>query len=112
MSDFAALSIEGRVATPADSDWDDARRAWNLVVDQHPSAVAFVESAADVSTVVRFAGDRGWAGDGGYFNFAERPADVEDILPPDTVALLREVKRRWDPDAMIRANHEASLAPA
>jgi FAD/FMN-containing dehydrogenase len=71
MSDFAALSIEGRVATPADSDWDDARRAWNLVVDQHPSAVAFVESAADVSTVVRFAGDRGWAGDGGYFNFAE-----------------------------------------
>jgi FAD/FMN-containing dehydrogenase len=59
MSEFAGLSIKGRVATQSDPDWDDARRAFNLVVDQHPSAVAFVEGAGDISTVIRFASERG-----------------------------------------------------
>ena len=49
------LSIKGRVATPADADWDEARQAWNLVADQRPSAVAFVEDAEDVAKVI----DRG-----------------------------------------------------
>jgi len=39
-----------------------------------------------------------WAADGGYFNFAERPCDVDALLPPETCARLREVKGRWDPD--------------
>jgi hypothetical protein len=55
MSNFAELSITGRVATPNDPDWDEARAAWNLLADQRPSAVAFVESAEDVARVVRFA---------------------------------------------------------
>ena len=55
MSDFTELTIAGRVATPGDPDWDEARAAWNLVADQHPSAVAFVESAEDVAKTVRFA---------------------------------------------------------
>jgi hypothetical protein len=50
--------------------------------------------------------------DGGYFNFAECPADVEAILPPETCSRLAEVKRRWDPDDMIQANHAVSLATA
>jgi FAD/FMN-containing dehydrogenase len=58
MTDFAGLSIEGRVATRGDWDWDDARRAFNLAVDQHPCAVAFVEGVADISRVIRFAADR------------------------------------------------------
>jgi hypothetical protein len=59
MSDFSQLSIAGRVATPADPDWDEARQAWNLAADQRPSAVAFTESADDVAKVVRFAGQNG-----------------------------------------------------
>jgi hypothetical protein len=55
MSNFAELSISGRIATPTDADWDEARAAWNLVADQRPSAVAFVESREDVAKVVRFA---------------------------------------------------------
>jgi hypothetical protein len=55
MADFSGLSIRGRVATPSDSDWDQARQAWNLAADQQPSAVAFVESADDVAKVVGFA---------------------------------------------------------
>ncbi len=55
MSDFTELSIAGRVATPSDPDWDEARAAWNLAADQRPSAVAFVESADDVARTVGFA---------------------------------------------------------
>ncbi len=53
-----------------------------------------------------------WAAEGGYFNFAERPCDVDALLPPETCERLAEVKRRWDPDGLIRANHAVSLAPA
>lgn len=59
MSDFTELAITGRVATPSDSDWDQARAAWNLAADQRPSAVAFVESADDVAKTVRFAAEHG-----------------------------------------------------
>jgi hypothetical protein len=53
-----------------------------------------------------------WAAGGGYFNFAERPCEVEAILPPDACARLAEVKRSWDPDGMILANHALAAAPA
>lgn len=55
MSDFTELTISGRVATPSDPDWDEARAAWNLVADQNPEAVALVESAEDIAATVRFA---------------------------------------------------------
>jgi FAD binding domain len=53
-----------------------------------------------------------WAAEGGYFNFAERPCDVDAILPPETCARLGEVKQRWDPNGMIVANHALSLTAA
>jgi FAD binding domain len=59
LADFRELSIRGRVATAADEDWDEARQAWNLAADQHPDAVAFVESADDVAKVIGFAHDNG-----------------------------------------------------
>jgi hypothetical protein len=55
---------------------------------------------------------RPWAAGGGYLNFSERPCDVDAILPPDICERLREIKRRWDPSGVIRANHELSLGPA
>ena len=55
MSDFKELSIEGRVVTPSDSDWDEARAAWNLMADQRPAAVALVESGEDIAAVASFA---------------------------------------------------------
>lgn len=59
MTDFSGLAIAGRIATPGDADWDQARMAWNLAVDQQPSAVALVESADDVVAVMRFAAENG-----------------------------------------------------
>ena len=55
MTDFNALQIDGRLAVPSDADWDQARLAWNLAVDQQPEAVVFAESAADVAATVGFA---------------------------------------------------------
>jgi FAD/FMN-containing dehydrogenase len=57
MTDFTGLAISGRVATSSDSDWDEARAGWNLIADQRPEAVAFVESAEDIAAVIGFAAD-------------------------------------------------------
>jgi hypothetical protein len=53
-----------------------------------------------------------WQASGGYLNFAERPCDVDAILPAETCRRLTEVKRRHDPDARIVANHAISLDAA
>ena len=55
--DFSELSIDGRISTPEDADWNETRQAWNLAANPHPEAVAFVESPADVAAVVGFARD-------------------------------------------------------
>jgi hypothetical protein len=52
-----------------------------------------------------------WGAAGGYFNFAERPCDIDAILPDATCERLAEVKRKWDADGRIASNHELSLSP-
>src|SRR3954452_8006152 len=47
--------ISGDVYTPQDAEWDEARLAWNLAVDQRPALVALVECAEDVAAVVAYA---------------------------------------------------------
>src|SRR3954469_16569113 len=47
--------LTGEIVTPSDSHWDDARRAWNLAVDQRPAVVAIPETVDDVVEVVRYA---------------------------------------------------------
>jgi hypothetical protein len=51
--------IEGRVVMPGDADFDHARRAFNLMVDQRPAAVVEVTNAADVAATVRCAAEHG-----------------------------------------------------
>lgn len=47
-----AAQLDGHLVTPADDDWDLARSAWNLAVDQHPAAVVVAASAADVAHTI------------------------------------------------------------
>jgi FAD/FMN-containing dehydrogenase len=56
-ADLAELrsQIAGSVVAPGDPEWDEARLAWNLAVDQRPALVALVEDAADAAAVVRYA---------------------------------------------------------
>ena len=51
--------IQGQVITPVDPDYDEARKAWNLNVDQHPAVIVYAESAADVAETVRFSRSEG-----------------------------------------------------
>ena len=52
-------AITADVLVPGDHGYDEARRAWNLAVDQRPAAVVLAESSADVAQAVRFARERG-----------------------------------------------------
>ena len=51
--------LTGRIVGPQDADWDTARAAWNLSVDQRPAFVAQVATADDVAEVIRFARSAG-----------------------------------------------------
>jgi FAD binding domain len=54
-----AQALAGKIVTAEDAGFDEARRAWNLAVDQEPAAVVFPESAPDVAAAVRLAVDAG-----------------------------------------------------
>jgi FAD/FMN-containing dehydrogenase len=60
-TDLSSLrhNLDGAAFLPGDAGWDDARRAWNLSVDQEPAAVIQAAGAADVVRVVDFARERG-----------------------------------------------------
>src|SRR4051812_50121506 len=47
------LDVRGRVVLPGDADWDQARRSWNLSVDQRPAAVVEAAGVEDVQAVLR-----------------------------------------------------------
>ena len=50
-----AAVLTGRIVGPQDAEWDTARAAWNLSVDQRPAFVAQVATAEDVAEIIRFA---------------------------------------------------------
>ncbi|MCX6502971.1 MAG: FAD-dependent oxidoreductase [Microbacterium sp.] len=47
--------VTGTVVLPGDPDWDDARRAWQLLADQHPAAVVYAATEQDVVATVATA---------------------------------------------------------
>ena len=53
--------------------------------------------------------DEAPGGRGRLLQLHRRPCDVDAILPAEVCDRLREVKRRWDPDGRIVANHVVSL---
>jgi hypothetical protein len=57
--DTLQAAIAGRVSVPGQADYDQAREAWNLTVDEHPSVVVVAESTSDVVKAVRYARDHG-----------------------------------------------------
>lgn len=53
--DELRAGIAGTVVLPGDLDYDAARRAWNLTVEQHPAVILIAENAQDIAEGVRFA---------------------------------------------------------
>ena len=108
--------LDGEVATPGDASWDEARRAWNLAVDQHPAAVVYPESADDVVAVVRYARENAFhVTTQGTGHFANTLASLENTI---LVKTSRTRRLEIDPEARIaRAEagvlwEEVSLAAA
>ncbi len=66
---------------PGDPSYEEARRGFNLAVDQHPAAIAYPRTAADVAALVRAAAAAGLrvAVQGGAHN-AEPQGDLRDAL--------------------------------
>jgi FAD/FMN-containing dehydrogenase len=52
--------LRGNVAVPGDVGFDVARKAWNLAVEQRPSAIVDAATSADVQTAIRFAAAHGF----------------------------------------------------
>jgi FAD/FMN-containing dehydrogenase len=52
-------TIRERVTLPDDPGWDDARRSWNLSVDQNPAAVLDAAAPEHVQTAIEFAAENG-----------------------------------------------------
>lgn len=50
-----APALNGKIVAPEHAGFDEARRAWNLAVDQRPAAVVLPETVEDVVAAVRFA---------------------------------------------------------
>jgi FAD/FMN-containing dehydrogenase len=57
--DIMRSAIAGELLFPGDHGYDNARGAWNLTVDQRPSAIVLAQSSADVVRAVRLAHLRG-----------------------------------------------------
>jgi hypothetical protein len=49
------LTLPTTVMAPGDPGWDDARSAFNLLLDQHPAAIAFPSDADEVAAAVAYA---------------------------------------------------------
>jgi FAD/FMN-containing dehydrogenase len=88
--------LRGSLVRPADAGWGAAKALFNPRLDVSPRAIAFCESASDVSEVVRFARQRGWpvAARGGRHSFAgysnAAGGIVADVSRLDGVSLERD----------------------
>ena len=49
------LKLDGRIVTPADDDWDEARAVWNGMIDRQPKAVLQAASPEDVAAGIEAA---------------------------------------------------------
>src|SRR4051794_35011358 len=92
-----AEALAGPVVVPSDPGWDEARSGFNLLLDQHPAAVAFPADERDVAAAVAYARAAGLRVAPQATGHNQGPlGDLEDTLLLN-VGALQEV--RVDPAA-------------
>ncbi|WP_127572344.1 LLM class flavin-dependent oxidoreductase [Georgenia faecalis] len=122
--DPATARAAAALVTSGSAPWFQIRPVGGAVNDVAPEATAYAHRSANFSITsigrsARF--DALWEGlaehfDGLYLSFESRVGSqhVEQAFPPDTLARLREIKRRVDPATLFRDNFGigASEVPA
>jgi FAD/FMN-containing dehydrogenase len=58
MLSTATSTSLGRMVRPDDADWDEARSAFNVLIDQRPEAIAFPADEREVAAVIAYARER------------------------------------------------------
>jgi hypothetical protein len=51
-----------------------------------------------------------WSTGGCYFNFADRPTELDKLYDDETLAQLRDVKERYDADGVFSGGHAVAVA--
>ena len=54
-----AGQMAGRVCSPGEDEYDEARTIWNAMINKRPALIACCASTADVVAAVGFAGEHG-----------------------------------------------------
>jgi FAD/FMN-containing dehydrogenase len=94
-------TIQGRVITADDSDYDEARRVFSGAIDKHPAAIAKVTDAADVAAVIRLARESGQelaVRSGGHSNAGHGVSEggiVLDLAELDALDIDPETRTAW-----------------
>lgn len=52
-------TLRGKLLQPEDSDYAEARKIWNAMIDRHPAMIVCCAGTADIMASVNFARDRG-----------------------------------------------------
>lgn len=113
--------LKGTALLPNDAGYDEARKSWNLNVNQHPAVIVLPENTADVAAAVQYAesADLGIAvqatGHG-----SSRPADASALLIVTTrmqeVEIDAQAKTAWVAagvkwEVVLEKAQEVGLAP-
>src|SRR5581483_11818296 len=68
-----------------------------------PTAEAGVDVLRDLDALYRVLAP--WDAGARYLNFTESPVDARVLFPAESYERLCEVKARYDPEGLFRANH-------
>ncbi|SPB13000.1 putative oxidoreductase [Caballeronia novacaledonica] len=113
--DTLKASVRGRVISPSEADYDEARKVWNATIDRRPALIVRCAGTADVIAALAFARDKGLLVSirGGSHNIAGS-AVSDDALMIDLSALKSvridpQAKRAYvEPGALLADfDHEA-----
>ncbi|HNP35975.1 MAG TPA: BBE domain-containing protein [Woeseiaceae bacterium] len=99
--------LRGKLITPDNAGYDEARQLWNGMIDKRPAAIARCSGAADVMNVINFARDSNFPVSvrGGGHNVAPNVRAAYEA----NFKRLVEVKKKYDPENFFSGNQ--NIAP-